>query len=65
MNFIAYQIKKLVSGAKDHGKNYIKARPLLVHHLLRNLLFSILIQRVESCDTAVKPIRPGGGGGGV
>ena len=30
---------KKVSGAKDHGKNYIKVRPPLVHHLLRNRLF--------------------------
>ena len=29
---------KKVSGAKDHGKNYIKVRPLLVRHLLRNRL---------------------------
>ena len=27
-----------VSGAKDHGKNYIKVRPPLVRHLLRNRL---------------------------
>ena len=27
-----------VSAAKNHGKNYIKVRPLLVHHLLRNCL---------------------------
>ena len=26
---------KKVSGAKDHGKNYIKVRPPLVRHLLR------------------------------
>ena len=32
MSFIAYQIK--VSGAKDHGKNYIEVRPPLVRHLL-------------------------------
>ena len=25
-----------VSAAKDHGKNYIKDMPALVHHLLRN-----------------------------
>ena len=31
MSFIAYQIK--ISGAKDHGKNYIKVRPPLVRHL--------------------------------
>ena len=31
---------KKVSGAKDHGKNYIKVRPPLVRHLLRNRLFS-------------------------
>ena len=30
---------KKVSGARDHGKNYIKARPPLVRHLLRNRLF--------------------------
>ena len=27
---------KKVSGAKDHGKNYIKVRPPLVRYLLRN-----------------------------
>ena len=34
---VAYQIKK-VSGTEDHGKNYIKVRPSLVRHLLRNRL---------------------------
>ena len=29
---------KKVSGAKDHGKNYIKVRPPLVRHILRNRL---------------------------
>ena len=29
---------KNVSGAKDHGKNYIKVKPPLVRHLLRNRL---------------------------
>ena len=29
---------KKVSGAKDRGKNYIKVRPPLVRHLLRNRL---------------------------
>ena len=29
---------KKVSAAKDHGKNYMKDRPPLVHHLLRNCL---------------------------
>ena len=33
---------KKVSGAKDHGKNYIKVRPPLVRHLLRNHLLQIL-----------------------
>ena len=32
---------KKVSGAEDHGKNYIKVRPPLVCHLLRNRLFRI------------------------
>ena len=41
MSFMAYQIKKL-SGAKDHGKNYIKVRPPLVRHLLRNRLVTFL-----------------------
>ena len=27
---------KKVSAAKDHGKNYMKDRPSLVRHLLRN-----------------------------
>ena len=30
---------KKVSGTKDHGKNYIKVKPPLVRHLLRNRLF--------------------------
>ena len=29
-----------VIGAKDHGINYIKIRPLLVRHLLRNRLLN-------------------------
>ena len=33
---------KKVSGAKDHGKTYIKVRPPLVHHLLRNCLLRIV-----------------------
>ena len=32
---------KKVNGAKDHGKNYMKVRPPLVRHLLRNHLFSV------------------------
>ena len=36
---------KKVSGAKDHGKNYIKVRPLLVRHLLRNCLFCVHLSR--------------------
>ena len=35
---------KNVSGAKDHGKNYIKVRPLLVSHLLRNGLLVIALE---------------------
>ena len=31
---------KKVSIAKDHGKNYLTVRPVLVHHLLRNCLFA-------------------------
>ena len=31
-------LNKKVSGAKDHGKKYIKVRPPLVRHLLRNRL---------------------------
>ena len=34
---------KNVSGPKDHGKNYIKVRPPLVCHLLRNRLLLIII----------------------
>ena len=37
-----YELQSLqnekVSGAKDHGKNYIEVRPPLVRHLLRNRL---------------------------
>ena len=36
---------KNVSDAKDQGKNYIKVRPLLVRHLLRNRL---LMYRLSS-----------------
>ena len=28
-----------ITAAKDHGENYMKVRPPLVHHLLHNLLF--------------------------
>ena len=35
---------KKVSTAKDHGKNYMKDRPPLVRHLLRNCLFSNVAQ---------------------
>ena len=40
---------KKVSGAKDHGKSYIKVRPPLVRHLLRNrLLISIATVSLQS-----------------
>ena len=29
-----------LKSAKDHGKNYIKVKPHLVRHLLRNRLYS-------------------------
>ena len=35
---------KKVSTAKDHGKNYMKDRPPLVRHRLRNCLFSNVAQ---------------------
>ena len=47
---------KRVSGAKDHGKNYIKVRPPLVRHLLR---YRLLI----FCQ--LNPISYDGGGGVV
>ena len=31
-----------LNNAKAHGKNYIKVKPYLVRHLLRNRLFSQL-----------------------
>ena len=34
---------KKVSGAKDHDKSYIKVRPPLVRHLLRNRLFEFIL----------------------
>ena len=34
---------KKVSGAEDHGKNYIKVKPPLVRHLLRNRLLESVI----------------------
>ena len=37
-----------VSTAKDHGNNYIKDRPPLVRHLLRNcLLFSEVVGKLD------------------
>ena len=43
---------KKVSGAKDHGKNYIKVRPPLVRHLLHNgLLFLLKNYFFENCGT--------------
>ena len=32
---------KKVSGAKNHGENYIKVRPPLIRHLLRNRLLAL------------------------
>ena len=37
---------KKVSGAKDHSKNYINVRPLLVWHLLRNRLLLLLLDHI-------------------
>ena len=34
---------KKVSGTKDHGLNYIKVRPPLFRHLLRNRLLNFLM----------------------
>ena len=43
---------KKVSGAEDHGKNYIKVRPLPVRHLLHNGLFHrVLIISKGSLNT--------------
>ena len=50
ISFISYQIRK-VSTEKDHGKNYMKDRPPLVRHLLRNyteVTFNITILRLFS-----------------
>ena len=33
-----------LKSAKAHGKNYTKVKPHLVHHLLRNRLFSSVEQ---------------------
>ena len=33
-----------LKSAKAHGKNYIKVKPHLVHHFLRNRLFFALFQ---------------------
>ena len=38
---------KKVSGAKDHGKNYIKI--ILVRHLLRNRLLPVIWAIVDLC----------------
>ena len=43
---------KTASGAKDHGKNYIKIRPPLVRYLLRNrvlLVAKVVTLYLESC----------------
>ena len=45
MSFIAYQIK-IIGGAKDHGKNYIKVRRPLVRNLLRNRLLMPFLDHV-------------------
>ena len=37
-----------VSTAKDHGENYMKVRPPLVHHLLCNRLWTIQLKEVAS-----------------
>ena len=42
-----------VSTAKDHGENYMKVRPPLVHHLQRNRLFYGLLSRYSSLVSAV------------
>ena len=34
---------KKVSGTEDHGKNYIKVRPPLIRHLLRNRLLTPIL----------------------
>ena len=34
---------KKVSGARDHGKNYIKVTPFLVRHLSRNRLLNVIM----------------------
>ena len=38
-NRIVIELLLQLKSAKDHGKNYIKVKPLLVSHLLRNRLF--------------------------
>ena len=44
---------KNVSGAKDHGKDYIKVRPLLVRHLLRKRLIFTLFQMGSKAYTCL------------
>ena len=39
---------KKVSGTKDYGKNYIRVRPPLVCHLLRNCLFRYFLECVKT-----------------
>ena len=41
---------KNVSGAKDHGKNYINVRPALDRHLLHKRLF------LQSCNTHIETL---------
>ena len=36
---------KKVRAAKDHGRNYMKDRPPLILHYLRNGLFELLVER--------------------
>ena len=45
---------KKVTGAKDHGKNYIKVRPLLVRHLLRNRLLETILGDPEKDSSLTK-----------
>ena len=37
-----------LKSAKAHGKNYIKVKPHLVRHLLRNCLFTASMQVISS-----------------
>ena len=51
LNRKAIELLLQLKSAKTHGKNYIKVKPHLVRHLLRNCLFwlSAMVPQLSKC----------------